>query len=159
MRLTKFTDYALRVLLLAASRPGRNVTIEETAARFAISAAHLKKVVRLLSNEGVLQATRGKTGGFRLARPPAEINLGTVLRLTEPDFGMVECFLPKNGCVLTQPCKLPRVVNEALFAFVSVFDAYSLADIQVGAEAFLVAPPDPRQAARGQRGPLLPPQA
>jgi len=159
MRLTKFSDYALRVLLLAASRPGRNVTIEETAALFDISAAHLKKVVRLLSSEGLLQATRGKSGGYQLARPAEEIGLGKVLRLTEPDFGMVECFLPSNSCVLTQPCRLPLVINEALFAFVEVFDAYSLADIAIEARHFDRAWRKPGLAAKARRGPQLPPEA
>lgn len=157
MRLTKFSDYALRVLLLAASRPGRNVTIDETAVLFNISAAHLKKVVRLLSSEGVLRATRGKSGGFQLALPAEDISLGKVLRLTEPDFGMVECFLPENDCVLSGPCKLPQVINEALGRFIGVFDDYSLADIRVDASAFDGGPFDPAAAQRQRRGPILPP--
>ena len=157
MRLTKFSDYALRVLLLAASRPGRNVTIEETARQFGVSAAHLKKVVRLLSSEEFLRATRGKSGGYQLGKPPEEISLGAVIRLTEPDFGLVECFLPDNACCITRRCKLPRVVNEALQAFVEVFDGYTLADIQIDARFFTGEPLNPEQSKRYRRGPLLPP--
>ncbi len=157
MRLTKFSDYALRVLLLAASRPGENITIEETAKQFGISAAHLKKVVRLLSSEGVLRATRGKSGGFQLGKPAGEINLGRVIRMTEPDFGMVECFQPGNVCGITRRCKLPRVINEALYAFIEVFDRYTLADIQIDARHFTGEPLAPAQSELYRRGPLLPP--
>lgn len=156
MRLTKFSDYALRVLLLAASRPGQNVKISETAEQFDISAAHLKKVVRLLSNEGILLATRGKSGGYQLAIPPKDINLGRVIRLTEPDFGLVECFLPGNTCGITRRCKLPGVLNEAIYAFVKVLDRYSLEDVQIEARHFTVEPLTPSQSKRSRRGPFLP---
>ncbi len=154
MRLTKFSDYALRVLLFAASvDDGRLVTIEETAALYDISRAHLKKVVRLLIHEGYLEGLRGRTGGFRLGRPPAEINLGALLRLTEPDFGMVECFLPENNCLITRQCRLPVLINEALAALISVFDAHTLADILVDQRHFGGVPTLPLP----QRGPHLPP--
>lgn len=131
MRLTKFSDYAFRVLLIAASRPGERTTIEETAELYGISAAHLKKVVLLLSREGYLEGVRGRSGGFSLAMPAEQINLGAVLRLTEPDFGMVECFLSGNSCPITRVCALPAVINSALQAFVEKFDQYTLADIQL----------------------------
>lgn len=131
MRLTKFSDYAFRVLLIAANRPDRRTTIEETAELYGISAAHLKKVVLLLSRAGYLEGVRGRSGGFSLAKPAEEINLGAVLRLTEPDFGMVECFLPGNTCPITRVCALPAVINAALEAFVATFDQYTLADIQL----------------------------
>ncbi|MFU8778896.1 MAG: Rrf2 family transcriptional regulator, partial [Roseovarius sp.] len=77
MRLTKFTDYSLRVLLYAATlKPGDLTTIEETAKLYDISRAHLKKVVLQLIHEGFLEGVRGRSGGFRLARPASEINLG-----------------------------------------------------------------------------------
>lgn len=156
MRLTKFSDYALRVLLMAASRPGGRVTIEETARQYGISASHLKKVVRLLAHEGLLVATRGKAGGYALGRPPQHIRLGEVLRVTEPDFGLVECFLPSNACCITPHCRLPRVINEALFAFIEVFDRYTLADVEVAARHFERASAAHSQAPLPLRGPRLP---
>jgi len=131
MRLTKFSDYALRVLLLAASQREKNITVEETAKAFDISHGHLKKVVRLLSNHGYLNAERGRSGGYHLAREPDQINLGQVLRLTEPDFSIVECYMPDNACGITPFCKLPVVLDEALRAFMAVFDAHTLADVQM----------------------------
>jgi len=159
MRLTKFSDYALRVLLLAASRPDQNVKISEAAQTFDISSAHLKKVVRLLSNQGILKATRGKSGGFQLAKPPEDINLGQVIRITEPDFGLVECFLSGNTCGITRCCKLPTIINEALHAFVNVLDRCTLADIQIDARHFTKEPLAPSQMEPYRRGPRLPPTA
>lgn len=131
MRLTKFTDYSLRVLILAASTQDRNLTITEAAARYRISAPHLKKVVRTLSREGFLEGTRGRTGGFRLARPPEEVNLGAVIRATESDFKMVECFTSADACSISPICKLPKVIDRAVLAMLEVFDGYTLADISL----------------------------
>lgn len=152
MRLTKFTDYALRALLFAASRPGERVTVEETAQVFGISRMHLKKVVMFLSAEGYVSAARGHHGGFMLAQAPEAINLGVLLRKTEPDFGMVECFLPGNACPITRACRLAGVVNEGVEAFVAAFDRHTLADILLPAERFA-----PSSAAQPLRGPRLPP--
>lgn len=132
MRLTKFSDFALRTLLYASTVNGeRLVTIEETAAIYDISRGHLKKVVMLLIREGFLTGMRGRTGGFRLAKPPEQITVGAVLRATEPDFGLFECFLPENKCCITPHCKLPRIGATALAAFLAVFDKVTLADIQL----------------------------
>lgn len=137
LHLTKFTDYAFRVLIYAASLEQKQlVTIEETAKVFDVSRAHLKKVVLLLTRSGYLEAVRGRSGGFRLARPADQINLGTIVRLTEPDFGMVGCFQPDNNCRITPACPLPSVINTALNRFLTTFDDYTLADVVVSARHF-----------------------
>lgn len=156
MRLTKFSDYALRALLIAASRPGEYVTIEETAETFGISHAHLKKVVSLLIRENYLRGTRGRSGGFMLNMPPEQINLGQLLRLTEPDFGMVECFRSDNACLITCQCRLPNVINKALTAFIEIFNEYTLKDILVDARFFLDDPNAPPVPRLPQRGPHIP---
>ncbi len=152
MRLTMFSDYALRALLHAASRPDGLVTIEQTAETFSISRAHMKKVVLLLTREGFLRGGRGRSGGYTLARPAEDINLGQVLRATEPDFGMVECFLPGNQCCITRRCGLPTIIDEALAAFIGTFDRYTLAQFVLAERHF---PGDHRP--QPQRGPHLPP--
>jgi len=112
----------------------------------------VKKVVLLLTREGFLRAVRGRSGGFTLARPAEEINLGHVLRATESDFGLVECFLPGNRCRITRRCGLPGIFDEALAAFLGTFDRYSLAQFLIAERHFLDTPrPQP------QRGPHLPP--
>lgn len=154
MRLTKFTDYALRVLMYAASRPDVLVTIDETAEAFGISRAHLKKVVLVLSNAGFILARRGRKGGFTLGRPPEEISLGAVVRLTEPDFGLAECFTEENFCTIGRVCRLPGVLNEALGAFIEVLDRYTLNDIMLSAANFGLVPAGPAP----RRGPDLAPR-
>lgn len=137
MHLTKFTDYAFRVLIYAASLEQKQlVTIEETAKVFDISRAHLKKVVLLLTRSGYLEAVRGRAGGFRLARPADQINLGAIVRLTEPDFGMVGCFHPDNSCRISPACVLPNVINTALNRFLTTFDDFTLADVVVKSRQF-----------------------
>lgn len=156
MRLTKFSDYALRALLLAASRPGERVTVNEAAQLYGISHMHLKKVVKFLSAEGYLDATRGHHGGFALALPPAAINIGALIRKTEPDFGLVECFLEGNACPITRSCGLAGILNDGLVAFLEVLDRYTLADIMLPRNRF-DAPGTPPFPQRGPRLPSPPP--
>lgn len=137
MRLTKFSDYALRVLLYAASiEDGRLVTIGETAAVYGISQGHLKKVVMSLIHAGFLQGTRGRTGGFRLARPASQIRLGEVLRATETDFALVECFQQGNACCITRPCRLPPIIARAVDSFMATLDEFTIADVMMAPEQF-----------------------
>ena len=155
MRLTSFSDYALRVLMYAHACEERLVTIEETANTYAISRAHLMKVVNILTREGFLRGVRGRSGGFTLARPADQINLGAVIRATEPDFALVECFNPDNRCAISRVCGLPVILNQALGAFVTVFDSHTLADIALKPADFTLPPKDPAP----QRGPDLGPPA
>jgi Rrf2 family transcriptional regulator, nitric oxide-sensitive transcriptional repressor len=129
MQLTKFSDYALRVLMYAHAAGDRRVTIEEMAASYRISRAHLMKVVNALTRSGYLTAVRGRSGGLTLARPAGEIRLGEVIRSTEPDFALVECFATGNQCAITGCCRLPRVLKQALGAFLDTLDQYTVASI------------------------------
>jgi Rrf2 family nitric oxide-sensitive transcriptional repressor len=140
MQLTKFSDYALRVLMFAHAAGDRLVTIEEMAASYRISRAHLMKVVNALTRTGYLTAVRGRSGGLRLAKPAAKIILGDVVRATEPDFALVECFSTGNQCVITGCCRLPRVFNEALDAFLGVLDRHTLESIALRPKDFRQTP-------------------
>jgi Rrf2 family nitric oxide-sensitive transcriptional repressor len=151
MRLTTFSDYALRVLMYAAAAEDRLITIEETAKTYNISRAHLMKVVNILTRTGYIRSVRGRSGGFTLAKPPQDINLGAVVRATEPDFALVECFAPGNQCIITKRCQLPNVLNEALSAFIHTLDRYTLADLQLGKRDFASV----RGPIRELRGPEL----
>lgn len=128
MRLTTFSDYALRVLMYAASARGRLVTIDETARLYGISRTHLMKVVSRLARAGYIEGVRGRAGGFTLKRPPEDVALGQLLRATEPDFALVACFAG-DRCAIAAPCGLPRILNQALDAFVDTLDQFTLADI------------------------------
>ncbi|MFT3807346.1 RrF2 family transcriptional regulator [Arenimonas sp.] len=130
MRLTVHTDYALRLLMLLAMEPAQRHTIEEVAARYAISRNHLMKVTQTLVQAGFVSSLRGRGGGLSLQRAPADIRLGDIVRATEDGFALVECFNDqRNHCVITPVCGLRGPLEEALQAFLKVLDSYSLADL------------------------------
>lgn len=130
MRLTTFTDYCLRVLMYVGTKGDEIATIDEIAASYGISRNHLMKVVFRLGQLGYLATVRGKGGGMRLARDPAEINLGDLVRQTEEDMALVACFEgPPGMCRIAPACVLRRALGEALDAFLAVLDDYTLADL------------------------------
>ena len=130
MRITLHTDYALRTLMLLAIEPDRLHTIEEISTRYGISRNHLMKVVQTLAQGGFVASLRGRSGGLRLAHAPEAINLGDVIRVTEDNFHLVECFSThEEGCVISPACQLRSVLHEALNAFLAVLDKYTLADL------------------------------
>ncbi len=139
MRLTTFTDYALRVLMYAAAQDGRLITIEETAQLYGISRAHLMKVVNQLTRAGYLKAVRGRSGGLSLGMRPERIRLGDIARATEPDFALVECFGSDDRCLIAPRCRLRGVLDAALSAFLQVLDAHTLADVLLAPEDFGIA--------------------
>lgn len=134
MRLTRYTDYAMRVLLyLASQSDDRLSSIGEIARGYGISQNHLMKVVNDLVRAGYIESVRGRFGGIRLARHADTINVGQVVRHTEDDFDLVDC----DRCVIAPACGLTGVLHEATSAFLAVLDSYSLADVQAGRKDLL----------------------
>lgn len=130
MRLTTFTDYCLRALMFVALKGGELSTIDEIAERYRINRNHLVIVIFRLSKLGYLDTVRGKGGGIRLARDPANINLGKLIRKTEEDLVVVECFQEQGClCVIEPACVLKKALRTALAAFFEVLDGYTLADL------------------------------
>ena len=125
MRLTRYTDYAMRVLLFLGARPDRLCSIGEIARAYGISQNHLMKVVNDLARAGYIASARGRSGGIRLARPAEAIRVGEVVRHTEEGFDLVDC----GSCVIAPACGLTGALREALAAFMTVLDGYSLADL------------------------------
>lgn len=142
MRLTDYTDYALRLLMYLGAHPDRIITVREIAAEHGISHNHLTKIVHQLGVQGVLDTQRGRCGGVRLARPPEQIMLGAVIRITEPDFQLVDCFSERaSRCVLTGRCKLKCLLTEATSAFLERLDRVPLsAMLDGGPPAALTSP-------------------
>jgi Rrf2 family transcriptional regulator, nitric oxide-sensitive transcriptional repressor len=118
------TDYALRILLHAAAMPGERLSIGEVAVQHGISRNHVMKVVNLLGSRGFLETTRGRGGGFALARDPADITIGEVVRLTEPSLQPADC----ASCTLRHACGLVPALDCAMRAFMQVLDNRTLAD-------------------------------
>jgi Rrf2 family nitric oxide-sensitive transcriptional repressor len=150
MNITQHTDYAFRVLMYLGTCPARRVTIKEVAERFDISRTHLMKVVTALVANGFVDGARGKGGGLRLARAPAQIGLGDVVRQMEPSLELVECFGSKSHCLLDPACRLKGALGGALQAFFAALDRLTLADL-VGDDPALhaalgIPPPAPQPA-------------
>ncbi len=129
MRLSTFSDYSLRVLMYLGAQPDRLATISEIAASHGISESHLMKVVHQLGRCGFVETVRGKGGGMRLALAPQHIVLGDVIRQTESDFALVECFSTNATCRIQGACHLNAILGEALNALFLVLDDYTLADL------------------------------
>lgn len=125
MRLTRYTDYALRVLLYLGAQPDRVCSIAEIARAYDISQNHLMKVAHDLGKAGYVEGVRGRSGGIRLAKPANRINVGAVVRHTEEGFDLADC----GTCVIAPACGLTGVLAEALTAFMAVLDRYTLADL------------------------------
>lgn len=145
MQLTYHTDYSLRVLMYLAIQRNRMANISEIADRYGISRNHLVKVVHNLARGGFLKTHRGKGGGIELARDPADINIGEVVRYTEGPLKPVECFdVERNRCAISNVCGLTEVIAEACDSFFSTLNRYTLADLlkrRTRLAKILAAPP------------------
>ncbi|RYF24076.1 MAG: Rrf2 family transcriptional regulator [Oxalobacteraceae bacterium] len=126
MQLTRYTDYAVRVLLHVGARDeGDLSSIAEIAEVYDISRNHLMKVVQDLGQAGFLKTVRGRGGGLKLGRPADEITIGAIVRHAEGGFNLVDC----STCLIAPACSLPKILNEATSAFLAVLDRYTLADV------------------------------
>lgn len=140
MRLTHYTDFSLRVLIfLGAINDKELVNVQDIADLYHISKHHLTKVVHHLGKLNLVETVRGRGGGIRLAKDPNEINLGWVVRQTEEDFHMVECFNRENNqCIISSVCLLKGVLNQALEAYLKTLDGYTLGNILENKEELLL---------------------
>ena len=139
MRLSEYTDYTLRVLMYCARNRERLVTIAELAEQHGLSKGHLMKVVNDLARQGLVETMRGRGGGLRLAKEPGTIRIGDVVRASETDFRLVECFDARtNACSLSPDCRLKHLIDAALRAYFLALDGATLADLT----ASVAAPPE-----------------
>jgi len=130
MKLTRYTDIALRTLMHAALAPQRQrISIDDVARVFRVPRSHVVKAVHHLGRLGLLMTVRGRGGGLELARPAEEIVLGSVIRETER-FELLECFDPETDtCPITSSCRLKGILGRAAAAFMAVLDDTTLADL------------------------------
>ena len=136
MRLTTYTDYALRTLMYLAANRQQLVTIQDIADAHSIAKNHLTKVVHQLGILGYVESLRGRNGGLKLGREPEQINIGAVVRSTEPDFYMAECFDPgKNHCIMSSACSLKGALYAATAAYLTVLDGVTLESLMPSGHA------------------------
>ena len=131
MRLTVYSDYALRLMMYLALNGERLATISEIAQAYDISKAHLMKVTHELGRKGFIETVRGRQGGMRLSRAASLISVGDIVRASEPDFAIVPCMEDANHivCAIQPACVLKRALSAAASAFLDVLDGFTLADL------------------------------
>lgn len=130
MRLTRQTNYAIRILMYCAANDGRLSRIPEIAAAYTVSELFLFKILQPLVENGLVETVRGRNGGVRLGRPADQITLFDVVRVTEESFAMAECFENDNtDCPLVDSCALNAALREALGAFFDVLARHTIADL------------------------------
>lgn len=127
MHLSKFTYYSFRTLVYLANNRENVFTTEELSDRLEVSRHHLKKIINKLGKTEFIISTKGRTGGIMLGLDPRDINLGELIRITEKNLNMDECFY-KNNC-LNSDCKIKGVMQNALNEFINEFSKYYLSDI------------------------------
>ncbi|WP_181704494.1 iron-responsive transcriptional regulator RirA [Chthonobacter rhizosphaerae] len=130
MRLTQQTNYSVRILLYCAANPDRPSRVADIASSFEMSETHLFKILKVLVDAGFIRTIRGRNGGIMLGKPAEEIRIGAVVRAAEENFILADCFDEgAHNCPLTMSCEYNRILREALGAFFSVLDRYTIADV------------------------------
>ncbi len=129
MQITRYTDYAIRVLIYLAVKRNEQSTISEIAESYNISKNHLMKIVQELNVKGYLFAIRGKNGGIKLIAEPSAINIGKLVRELENESKLVECFGNNNQCVITPSCQLKQIFSLAIESFYTTLEGYTLEDL------------------------------
>jgi Rrf2 family nitric oxide-sensitive transcriptional repressor len=131
MRLTVYSDYALRLMMYLGLNADKLATISEVADAYQISKAHLMKITNELGQKGLIETVRGRQGGMRLGKSASAISVGEIVRACEPDFAIVPCF-EANGaivCAIQPACVLKRALAAATASFLDTLDGYTLSDL------------------------------
>lgn len=130
MYLSKFTDYSFRILMYLGNHPNKLSTVDELSSILGLSTHHTKKIVYKLSKNNYISSSKGRNGGIKLGMNPKDINLGELIKITEDNLNVLECFsLENNTCSLNNSCKLKPIINDALDSFILKLSNYTLEDI------------------------------
>lgn len=160
MRLTDYTDYALRVLLFLAVRDDGLATIQDISDAYGISKNHLMKVVQRLGELGWIETVRGRRGGLRLNARSLGLTIGEVVRGTESDFAIVGCFPRESAeprtCVIEPQCRLKHVFEAARGAFLAELDRHTLGELAGPAAPLAALLGLSATAAQGHPRPVVP---
>lgn len=138
MKINAFSNLTFRALIYMALKEDSSVTTKEIADSYSISFNHLKKVMLNLAENGYIVGTKGRYGGYKLARRKQNINIGEVFRTTIENVAIAECFAsPDSKCVIAPDCRLRHILMDAMSKFISELDNYCLADLVVGRQGAL----------------------
>lgn len=130
MYLSKFTDYSFRIMMYLGNHPNELYTVDELSSILNLSTHHIKKIIYTLSKNDYILSTKGRNGGVKMVKNPKDINLGTLLQITEDNLNILECFSPENNtCNINNNCKLKPIINDALNSFKQKLSEYTLEDI------------------------------
>lgn len=130
MYLSKFTDYSFRALVYLAENRDKLCTVEELAKNLEISEHHLKKIIHKLAKTDLIISLKGRTGGLKLGLDPQDINLGEVIKITEDNLNIAQCFNKGYCCpYMGSECKIKGIMQDSLDAFLYEFSKYTLNDI------------------------------
>jgi Rrf2 family transcriptional regulator, nitric oxide-sensitive transcriptional repressor len=129
MQLDKFTDYALRILVMLAIRAPDRVSVATIAKAYGLSEHHLSKIASALAHGGFVLSERGRGGGMTLARPASEVSVGAVVRCLKAGDPVVECFGPEQTCRILPVCGLRQPLKDAQEAFFAALDRVTLAQV------------------------------
>jgi len=129
LNLSKFSDYAFRILIYLAKNQDKICTVEELATNLQISEHHLKKIVHRLGKTEYVISTKGRNGGLKLGMEPKDINLGKILIITEESINVSECFSSAKHTCSTSKCRLKAILSSSISSFVNEFSKYTLEDI------------------------------
>ncbi len=130
MRLTQQANYSVRILMYCAAKKGDFAKVSEIARVYDISEYHLFKILPILVSNGFITTHRGRNGGLKLAKDPADITLGQIIRAAEENFHLADCFDEGSyDCPLLSMCDFNQALNDALESFLQALDKYTLADL------------------------------
>mgnify|MGYP003106020005 FL=1 len=130
MNISKFSDYAFRILIYLAKNQEKLCTVEELASNLEISEHHLKKIVHKLAKTEYIISIKGRNGGLKLGMDPNEINLGKILIITEDNLNMSACFSSaRHECARDSTCKFKHILGDALTSFINEISKHTLQEL------------------------------
>ncbi len=128
MKTSRKTDYAIHSLMLLAKKE-KEMSVTELAEEQNISRTYLAKVMQKLSNAGLVKSSEGIKGGYKLTKPPADIKLSEIVKITEEGINVFKCVDEKRNCTIRDKCKIHNVFKESYQIMLKELEKTSIKDI------------------------------
>ena len=117
LKLGKLADYGTMIVTVLAAEPARLYSAQELATHTHVSAPTVSKLLKQLTNSGLVESSRGARGGYRLARDPAAITVADVIAAIDGPIGLTQCSVHKGDCAVESYCGVRsnwRLINTAI---------------------------------------------